>query len=139
MSGVLAERDYKNLAQITPDKWKRFVEIVNDLSNPIPTTITNAINLDAIAGATNGKTSKIIIDETQWWPLPAIAFTNRKSFSIQNLSGSDILLNFNNLAPSTEGITLSSGNERFYDIKATLYGRRKSGTGDVTLIIEELS
>jgi len=40
MSGVLLERDYKNLAQLgiapTAESWKRFVQIVNSNSEPIP-------------------------------------------------------------------------------------------------------
>lgn len=36
MSIVLKERDYKNLAPITPTKWKRYVEVVNDSSIPVP-------------------------------------------------------------------------------------------------------
>jgi hypothetical protein len=35
MSGVLLERDYKNLGDIDATKTKRFVEVVNSDSNPI--------------------------------------------------------------------------------------------------------
>lgn len=54
MSGVLLERDYKNLAEIDATRWKRWVEVVNSNLNPIPVssvppvlqaTITNPVLL----------------------------------------------------------------------------------------------
>lgn len=50
MSGVLLERDYKNLSDIDSTKTKRFVEIVNTNSNPIKIGgLLSGLNFDSIS------------------------------------------------------------------------------------------
>lgn len=90
------------------------------------------------AGAANGKTSLVTIDQTQWFLVPATPELTRKGLTIQNYSGSPILVNFSNAAPSTVGVTIEDGGERFYDIQAAIYARRKTGVGSIDIIAEEL-
>lgn len=90
------------------------------------------------AGAANGKTSSVSIDETAWFLLPAVPEGTRKGLSIQNYSGSPILINFSNTALATLGVTIENTGDRFYNIQAAIYARRKTGVGAITIIVEEL-
>lgn len=88
-----------------------------------------------------GKVSVVVIDETQWWAFPTVPLANRNALVIQNLSGADLLLNYSNAAPATDGISVLNGYERQYDITDAIiiYVRRKSGSGAVNVVAEELS
>lgn len=88
-----------------------------------------------------GKVTKVTVDETQWYAFPPTALANRNALVIQNNSGADLLLNYSNSSPANEGITVPNGYERQYDITPTivLYLRRKSGSGPIDVMCEELS
>lgn len=90
------------------------------------------------AGAANGKTSAVVIDETDWFLLPAVPEGTRKGLGLQNYSGVAILVSLTDTNPSNVGVTVEDRGERFYDIQAPVYARRKSGSGSITLIVEEL-
>jgi hypothetical protein len=88
-----------------------------------------------------GKVSVTTIDSDQWYPFPSSPLANRNALAIQNISGVDILLNYDPLAISTEGITILNGYERQYDITDSIiiYLRRKIGSGPISVQSEELS
>jgi hypothetical protein len=58
---------------------------------------------------------------------------------IQNYSGVDIKINYNNTEPGYVGVILKDGNERFYDISDTIPLYAKAASGTPTIIVEELS
>lgn len=87
-----------------------------------------------------GKITHVTIDSDQWYAFPPTTLANRNALVIQNLSGIDVLLNYDNAAPSSEGITIFHGYERQYDIRTiVIYLRRKSGSGPIVVVAEELS
>jgi hypothetical protein len=89
----------------------------------------------------SGKISEIVIDDISWTPLPASALTNRNSLSIQNLSGTEIKLNYDPLTVGYVGIKMGNLAERHYDITSniTIYAKSYPGSGSRTIVIEELS
>lgn len=95
------------------------------------------------AGLSNGgRISLVEINENGWTPCPAVPLANRNGISLQNFeTGANMLLQYDNTAPSTEGVNLVDNAERFYTITDSIiiYARTKPGGGTVNLIVEELS
>ena len=86
-----------------------------------------------------GKISEVVLNSTTWVALPATPLVDRNAITIQNISGVDIKLNFDNSTPGYTGILLANGNERFYDITETIVIYAKAASGTPTIIVEELS
>lgn len=90
------------------------------------------------AGAPFGKTSEVVIDETDWFLLPSAPEATRVGLGIQNYTGVPILVTLTNTLAANKGTTIEDKGERFYDIKAPVWARRKTGSGPISLIVEEL-
>ena len=92
------------------------------------------------AGLTiGGKITQVTLNATTWTALPVTAYPNRNSLSIQNVSGTEIKINYDNTTVGYVGVTISSGSERHYLISDTviIYGKAASGTP--TIQTEELA
>lgn len=92
------------------------------------------------AGLTiGGKITQVTLDSTNWTALPPTALANRNSLSIQNVSGTEIKINYDNTTVGYVGVTITSGSERHYLISDTviIYGKAASGTP--TIQTEELA
>lgn len=79
----------------------------------------------------------LVVPDTMWTEIPNV--NNRSILIIQNNSNRDILVNSDNTAPITEGITIASKEERQYgDVgpEVSLYLVSTSGTQ--TIDIEQL-
>jgi hypothetical protein len=86
-----------------------------------------------------GKITVVTLNDTTWVALPPTPLTDRNGLSIQNQSGKEIKLQYDNTTVGYVGPIVNPSSERFYDIKDTIliYGKCSSGTCDI--IIEELS
>jgi hypothetical protein len=95
------------------------------------------------AGLSNGgRISTVEINENTWTPVPAVPLANRNGLGLQNFdTGANLLIQYDNTAPSSIGITLVDNAERFYTItdEIVIYARTKPGGGTVNIICEELS
>ena len=87
-----------------------------------------------------GRITEVTLNDTTWTALPAAALANRNAMSIQNVSGDEIKINYSSGIVGYVGVTIASGNERFYDIteNVIVYGKSESGTSP-TIQVEELS
>lgn len=86
-----------------------------------------------------GKISTVSINNSSWTALPLTPLANRNALGIQNFSGQEIKLNFDNSTVGYIGIIMQDSSERFYDIKDTIVIYAKSSTSSCSIVIEELS
>lgn len=87
-----------------------------------------------------GIVTEVTLSDSSWVALPGTAQTDRNAIAIQNYSGSEVKINFDNGQVGYVGIILQDGAERQYDItdNIIIYGKAASGTSPV-LYIEEIS
>ena len=87
---------------------------------------------------TKGLITIVPITSIGWTPLPATALNNRNAISIQNVSGTEIKVNFVNNVGYV-GIVIPDDGERFYNITddIVIYARAASGSPSIT--VEEIS
>jgi hypothetical protein len=87
----------------------------------------------------SGLVTIVSINDTTWTALPATALVGRNAIAIQNRSGQEIKLNYNNATAGYVGIFLGTGFDRFYDITDGIIVYAKSASSACTLVVEELS
>jgi len=102
--------------------------------------------IDALEGSfrpsglnAGGKVTEVTLDTSNWTALPTIALTNRNAICIQNKSGTEIKINYNNSVVGYVGIVISNGSERFYDITDDIIIYAKASSGTPTINIEEIA
>jgi len=68
-------------------------------------------------------------------PIGSGAYANRKSFTLQNQTKKDIIIQYDNTSGVAVNILIRGGSERFYngETPIKLYGRMVSGTGEIML------
>jgi hypothetical protein len=88
---------------------------------------------------TEGKITEVTLNSSTWVPLPATALTNRNEIGIQNLSGINIKLNFDDNVSGYVGITIANGSERHYSITDDIIIYAKAASGNPTVTVEELA
>lgn len=88
---------------------------------------------------TAGRVSEVTLNAVTWTPLPAVALTGRNAISLQNRSGIEIKLNFDNTEIAYKGIYVPDGYERAYDITDSIVIYAKAASGTPVVIIEELA
>lgn len=95
----------------------------------------------AASGLRNrGLITETPINGTTWTALPSSALPNRNAITIQNRTGGEIKLNYDNAASGYVGVVIATNSERFYDITETIVIYAKSAAaGPVTITVEELS
>ena len=86
-----------------------------------------------------GQITEVTLNSSTWTTLPSTPLTNRNAISIQNWSGSEIKINYDNGVSGYVGIVIPDGGERFYDIKDTILIYAKAASGTPTINVEELS
>ena len=86
-----------------------------------------------------GKLTTVTLNNTTWTALPPTALTNRNALSIQNISGSQIVIDYVTSNALVEGVVINSGAERFYSIKDTILIYGKSVAATANILIEELA
>lgn len=133
---------YANMGSFSA-KWSErasyFPFVAYDDTNPIDggTTITGGVS--QLGLSIGGKVTAVELVDFEWRAMPAVPLANRNSIQIQNFSGVDIKINYNNDNSSSFGVVLKDSTERIYMIKdnIVLYGR--SSEGIVTIIVEEIA
>lgn len=86
-----------------------------------------------------GRISEVELNDTTWTALPLVPLANRNVLCIQNTSGVNIKINYDNAEPAYFGVQIASGIERFYDITESIYIYAKAASGNPKIIVEELS
>jgi len=86
-----------------------------------------------------GVITEITLNSGSWTALPTTALTNRNAIAIQNNSGIEIKLNYDNLEPTYLGIVLADGNERSYDITDSIVIYAKASSGTPVIVVEEIA
>lgn len=86
-----------------------------------------------------GRHSVVSINSTTWTEIPPSALTARNTIAIQNNTGQDIKINFDDSVAGFVGILIRDGSERAYDIQGTIPIYAKCTTGTASLDIEELA
>lgn len=115
----------------------KFVECDGNVA--VRTTICGSATFQPSGLTIGGKITEVTLNSSTWTALPATALTDRNEIGIQNLSGIEIKLNFDNTVSTYTGVTLSSGSERHYSITdgIQIFGKSQSGTPLIT--VEELA
>lgn len=92
------------------------------------------------AGLTvGGLISQTAINAVTWTALPVSALPNRNALSIQNISGTEIKINYDNTTVGYVGVTIATGSERFYSITDSIIIYAKAAAGTPTIQTEELA
>lgn len=92
------------------------------------------------ANIKTGRVTIVSLVDTGWVPLPATPLPGRVALAIQNYSGRDMEVKYQNAGAYGTGILILDGDERSYDIPAgvVVYGRLESG-GPRNIRVEELA
>ena len=110
----------------------KFGEIYG-VDNPLPVQVLNAVPINQ-----GGKTTIVTINNITWTALPPTSLTNRAAISVQNRTGQEVKLNFDNTTLGYVGVVLDDGADRYYDNgSAIIYA--KSLSSSCALAIEELT
>lgn len=86
-----------------------------------------------------GRITEVELNDTTWTALPPTPLSKRNALSIQNISGVNIKINYNNTEVGYFGVQIASGLERFYDLTDEIQIYAKSQIGSPRIIVEELS
>ncbi len=89
-----------------------------------------------------GRITEFTINDSTWTKIPSIAnFPNRNALSIQNTSGAQIKINYDNTAVGYVGVSINSGNERFYAVSQAIniYAKAAPASGTITIQCEEIA
>jgi hypothetical protein len=86
-----------------------------------------------------GRISEVELNDTTWTALPPTPLSKRNALSIQNTSGVNIKINYNNTEVGYFGVQIATGLERFYDLTDEIQIYAKAQAGTPRIIIEELS
>lgn len=95
-----------------------------------------------VSGLTiGGRVSVVTINDASWTPLPATALASRNAIGIQNVSGVEIKLQYDQSTVGYIGVKMGIEGERYYDITDTIpiYARAAPGSGSVQVVIEEIA
>lgn len=111
-------------------------------------TVDSKCGLDVsiIKGSNSGSNLKtglvsiVSVPDDSWVPLPTTALSGRVSLAIQNLSGVDLEVKYENAGGFGTGMLVATGSERAYELPEglVLYGRVAS-SGPKNIRIEELA
>lgn len=86
-----------------------------------------------------GKHSVISINSATWTELTSSLSATRNLIAIQNNTGQDIKINFDNSVAGFVGTRVADGSERAYDVQGAIPIYAKCQTGTTNLDIEELA
>jgi hypothetical protein len=87
---------------------------------------------------TGGKITEVTVNASTWTALPPTSLSGRNAISVQNTSGVEVKVNYDNTEPGYVGMVLPDGIERFYDISTVILYAKSSGA-DAVLNVEEIA
>lgn len=86
-----------------------------------------------------GRITEVEINASTWTALPANPLTGRQALAIQNLSGVEVKINYDDEAAGYVGMAIPDDGERQYDVGSGVVIYAKSSSGTVTINVEELA
>ena len=86
-----------------------------------------------------GKITEVTLNSTTWTALPAVPLANRNAVGIQNRSGIEVKMNYDNTVVGYVGVVIPDSGERFYDITGAIILYAKSVSGTPKVIVEEIA
>ena len=121
----------------TDGTWTRVTgtDLAGD-KRALDVSVNGTIGATPVGLGTAGKFAEVALNSSTWTALTA-GLADRTQINIQNLSGTEIKLNFATPAGYT-GIVLATGNERNYQIDDALTINGKSTSGTPTVNVEEI-
>lgn len=98
-------------------------------------------SLRPIGLTTGGKCSQVTVNDASWTAIPTSPLADRNAIAIQNNTGVELKLNYDNTIVGYVGVTMAHGSERFYNITDYIlqYAKLSPGSGTKVLDIEELA
>ena len=126
------------LPKTIEDREYRKFTCTSDDKVAIRTNVEGKLSFSGLS--IGGRISLVTINDSTWVALPASPLTDRNGLSIQNLTGQDIYLQYDNTATApNEFITVGNNVERYYNITDTIVIYAKASSGTVDLLVEELA
>lgn len=123
---------------INDREYNKFEEVSGQPA--VRVTGTNFSGSFSLTGLTvGGRISIVSIDNTTWTALPATALPNRNQLNIQNESGQNIKINYDNMTVGFVGVLIKNENERQYAIRDSIVMYAKSETSACNITVEELA
>jgi hypothetical protein len=86
-----------------------------------------------------GAITEVVLSDTIWTALPPVGLTNRRQINIQNLSGTEIKINYSDTIIGYVGIVLPSGGERQYLLEQNVIMYAKAQAGSPVVNVEEIA
>lgn len=129
MVQTIEDRQYKSFVEID-GIWYRRTQVSGSVEGSFaPSGLKNG-----------GAVTEVTLNDSTWTALPGTSLTDRNAIAIQNLSGNEIKINYDNGVSGYVGMTIPDGGERQYDLTdaITIYGKAESGATP-TITVEELS
>jgi hypothetical protein len=134
--------EYANKGSFTAkwsDRVSYFSVATPDPDQPLNGTMEVSGTFSPSGLKNGGRMTLVTLNTATWTALPALPLSDRNGLSVQNQSGVDIKLNYDNTEPGYVGSRLAPDGERFYDIKDTIIVYGKASAGTPTILIEEIS
>lgn len=123
---TIEDREYRKFTCTTDDKVA------------IRTNVEGKLSFSGLS--IGGKIQLVSINDATWTALPVSPLTDRNGLSIQNTSGQDIYLQYDNTSVTpNEWVTVGNNVERYYNITDTIVIYAKSSSGAVSIVVEELA
>lgn len=105
----------------------------------VTATISGTVSSRPAGLTVGGIISQTTVNSVTWTALPLTPLANRNALSIQNISGIEIKINYDNTTVGYVGVTVATGSERFYSITDSIIIYAKSASGTPTIQTEELA
>jgi hypothetical protein len=100
--------------------------------------VTGSVDATPAGLHIGGKITQVTLSAAAWTQLPPSHLALRNSLSIQNVSGTEIKINYDNTEPGYVGVTVASGSERHYLVgQIPIYAKAAAGTP--TIQTEEIA
>lgn len=123
---------------INDREYRKFLEV--DGEPAVRISGTNFSGAFRTSGLTiGGKITEVTISDSSWTALPATALANRNAVGVQNFSGQEIKLNYDNTTVGYVGVIMRDADQRQYDIDDSILLYAKSSAGSCTIIVEEIA
>jgi len=119
------------------EREKFFLDGDNEVAVRTSATVTGTIRPSGLN--VGGRISEVTLNSSTWTALPATPLVNRNALAIQNVSGIEIKINYDNATVGYVGVVIADGSERAYDITDDIVIYAKSASGTPTVNVEEIA
>jgi len=109
----------------------------DDGETVVRTTATGEFTFSGLKNG--GEITMVTLNDSTWTALPLSPLASRNALTIQNRSGIEIKINYDNSVSGYVGLIIPTSGERYYDISETIVIYAKSASGTPEIAVEELS